>query len=134
MGCLVPRPLSVCRLGQSVSDHVVRSPWLRHRNELVVRAWEKAVQVAIEWVRLSFRLETYQVGMLGSIKRPLAGTDEQRRFWIISTCGLHSLCRYFRVSNQSRYQIPRSVVLLTSKAVGSLFLSRTPYLEEERAV
>ena len=43
---LVPRPLSVFHLGQSVSDHVVRArkrSRLRHRNELIVRAWEEAV-------------------------------------------------------------------------------------------
>ena len=42
--CLVPRPLSVFQLGQSVSGHVVCSHRIRHRNELTVRAWEKAVQ------------------------------------------------------------------------------------------
>ena len=40
--CLVPSPLSVFHLGQSVSDHVVRSA--TYRNELIMRAWEKAAQ------------------------------------------------------------------------------------------
>ena len=41
--CLVPRPLFVFRL--SVLGHVVRavrSSWIRHRNELTVRAWENS--------------------------------------------------------------------------------------------
>ena len=43
-GCKIFTPLSVFRLGQSVSGRVVRSPRLRHRNELIVKAWEKTVQ------------------------------------------------------------------------------------------
>ena len=42
--CLVPRPISVFHLGQSVSDHVVRSSRMCHQNEFSVRAWEKAMQ------------------------------------------------------------------------------------------
>ena len=37
---LIPRPLSVFHLGQSVSDHVARAKKrsrLRHRNELILR-------------------------------------------------------------------------------------------------
>ena len=80
MVCLVPRPLSVFHLSQSVSGHVVHSPRIRHRNELTMRAWEKAVRVRViiimeGWVtiwRVSLQRDTMGVFHL---------TKDSGKFW-----------------------------------------------------